>query len=310
MLEILLIPAAVVIAALLAGGDSSEGDSSDGDGGGGGGTPPQGSVCPRTGTEYDAALFPDPRSVQQELKLLGFATALGWTNIQGADWRKEVMRFQAIARSMALPGMSTAPPSAVDGIVGACTLIALADAHKRRLAGVWPFAIVNSTLGGVGGTASSGPSEQQISMALDGTNPWAQPAMPGFMPTEQGEAKKHKCGPGEVWNADLGKCSPVDLNAPLPKVTEANVVLAALARAIDTCQGELDRACLVKLAEQILQSPAFPQGKVPPPPPSSPCANGWEFHQTFQDKVNDGLNPQGFASGKWICSQTKEPYNP
>jgi hypothetical protein len=91
------------------------------------------------GVAYNAALWPDPVSVILELRRLGLGKIVPESNldIQSAAWVQELKRFQSTARSMGLTGYANKPASYVDGICGACTLLALTDARARRKAGTW-----------------------------------------------------------------------------------------------------------------------------------------------------------------------------
>jgi len=90
------------------------------------------------GEPYNAALWSDPASVVTELLKLGFGKGAGDNlSLTSSFWREQVKLFQAVARSLGLPGLAGTPPGAVDGIVGACTLLALTAARARRKAGTW-----------------------------------------------------------------------------------------------------------------------------------------------------------------------------
>lgn len=101
------------------------------------------SMCALTGQYYNAAQWATPQHVIDELRQLGFGKSIGRTaSITGSAWKAEIKRFQAIARSLGLNGMNSAPTSYIDGKLGACTLLSLTDANKARTSGVWPYALV------------------------------------------------------------------------------------------------------------------------------------------------------------------------
>lgn len=101
-----------------------------------------------SGVAYNAALWPDPVSVIMELRRLGLGKAVPESNldIQSWEWVQELKRFQGTARSMGLTGYLNKPASYVDGICGACTLLALTDARARRKAGTWTVVFQTSPL--------------------------------------------------------------------------------------------------------------------------------------------------------------------
>lgn len=104
---------------------------------------PSTSKCPRNGASYNAALWPSPASVIAELRQLAFGQQIpASSSITSSAWRAEIKRFQAIARSLNLSGLVNAPESYIDGIVGACSLLALTEARAARLRGAWPYALV------------------------------------------------------------------------------------------------------------------------------------------------------------------------
>jgi hypothetical protein len=100
------------------------------------------------GVAYNAALWPDPVSVIMELRRLGLGKAVPESNvdIQSWEWVQELKRFQTTARSMGLTGYANKPASYIDGICGACTLLALTDARARRKAGTWTVVFQTSPL--------------------------------------------------------------------------------------------------------------------------------------------------------------------
>lgn len=100
---------------------------------------PSAKLCSLTGEPYNAARWTTPDAVFAEMKQLGFATGPGATDKMRVD---EVKRFQAIARSIGLGGYASAPASYVDGVIGACTLVALEEARARRLQGTWNTNVV------------------------------------------------------------------------------------------------------------------------------------------------------------------------
>jgi hypothetical protein len=106
-------------------------------------------VCQLTGKAYNAAVWHSPAVVYDELHALGFAGAKGTS----AQRKQAVKNFQAVARSLGLGGMGGAPPSFIDGIIGACTLLALDEARFRRQTGSWNPAIAQ---------AASGPNLGQV----------------------------------------------------------------------------------------------------------------------------------------------------
>jgi hypothetical protein len=95
------------------------------------------------GIPYNAALYPDPASVMAELRVLGFAAAIPYTNtnLSGTAWKNEVKKFQAVARSRGMPGFENATAADVDGIVGPCTLLALTSARHERKGGTWDVVV-------------------------------------------------------------------------------------------------------------------------------------------------------------------------
>jgi hypothetical protein len=100
--------------------------------------------CSRNGQPYNAILFPNPASIVHELRQLGFGSTVAPSNLNplSAAWKAEIKKFQALARSLNLSGFVSAPADAIDGFAGPCTLLAMEEAHKARLSGVWPYQLV------------------------------------------------------------------------------------------------------------------------------------------------------------------------
>ena len=100
---------------------------------------PSAKKCIHTKRPYNAARWTSPSVVFDELTALGFSTS----PLESSDTKtNEIKRFQALARSLPLGGMGGSDPKLIDGIVGACTLVALDEARERRIAGTWPYQLV------------------------------------------------------------------------------------------------------------------------------------------------------------------------
>lgn len=114
--------------------------------------------CARAGQGFNVAQWSTdpaigPDRVAAALTLLGFTITakqinagdkvrvenrriwnVPFVNPQRSD---TVRNFQAYARSLGLPGLGNAPASAVDGIMGECSLVALSAAAEIYNAGQW-----------------------------------------------------------------------------------------------------------------------------------------------------------------------------
>lgn len=91
--------------------------------------------CDISGEEYNADKFRSPASVMILMKQLGFGPEKHSNVITSPEWKKAIKKFQAMARSRGLRGMKGASEKYVDGIVGACTLLALEDASEKGIMG-------------------------------------------------------------------------------------------------------------------------------------------------------------------------------
>ena len=96
-----------------------------------------GYVCSRSGKSADADRYHSPEPVIEDLRMLGFDLDNMPYNIESAKSRAEIMRAQRRFRELELAGMAGAPNSFIDGIMGGCTLLALADAMEMHGAGTW-----------------------------------------------------------------------------------------------------------------------------------------------------------------------------
>lgn len=113
---------------------------------------PAANKCKRNGLAYNAILFPNPPSIVTVLRGLGFGKTTANrpaapipasnTNPLSTEWQSEIKRFQSIARGLNLPGLVNATADDIDGYAGPCTLVAMGDAEKHRLAGTWPYVLV------------------------------------------------------------------------------------------------------------------------------------------------------------------------
>ena len=117
---------------------------------------PSETVCFRDDQPFNAALFPDPAAVSSALIDLGFpvtitelykSDAVAQTPLwQGSDGyapeRSDTLKeFQAVARSMGLPGYQGAGPNSVDGVIGECTLRSMAAALDLKQQQQWPYGL-------------------------------------------------------------------------------------------------------------------------------------------------------------------------
>ena len=111
--------------------------------------------CYRDGESFNVIQWPDPAAVVAGLQGLGFAIglvellqsdAVAQTPIFAASSSgyspgrsDKLKQFQAVARSMGLPGYKDAPASAVDGVIGECTLRSMTAAVELANADAWPY---------------------------------------------------------------------------------------------------------------------------------------------------------------------------
>lgn len=112
-------------------------------------------VCFRDGQPYNQLQWPDPAAVVAGLQRLGFP--IGLVELLQSDaaaprspmWvasggyqpatSDKLRQFQAMARSMNLPGYAGAPARSVDGVIGECTLRSMSAALELVDAGSWPI---------------------------------------------------------------------------------------------------------------------------------------------------------------------------
>lgn len=110
--------------------------------------------CFRDGQPFNAAQLGAPEQVVAALNQLG--TAIGLAELLQSDARastpvwpasegyspatsNKLKQFQAVARSLDLPGHEGAPASAVDGVFGECTARSITAALELQRFGQWPY---------------------------------------------------------------------------------------------------------------------------------------------------------------------------
>jgi hypothetical protein len=116
---------------------------------------PSATRCFRDGQPFNRRQWPDPAAVVAGLQSLGFpiglvellqSDAVARTPVFGATSggyaaarSDKLKQFQAVARSLGLAGYTDAPASAVDGVIGECTLRSMSAAVDLQKQGRWPY---------------------------------------------------------------------------------------------------------------------------------------------------------------------------